>query len=216
MSIYPQTKRLSISLLFVFSTIICTAQIKAITEKGDEVILRQDGTWSYTDSKTENTTPIDTNRISFKKNDKAGFQVKSNKVSCGVYIDPKKWSFSKNKGDDASEMSFTLKEKDGYAMLITEKIEIPFETLKMAALSNAREVAPDVSIVKEEYRKVNDKFVLMLQMSGTLSGIRFTYLGYYYSSPNGTVQLITYTASNLFNEYAADLEDFLNGFVITD
>ena len=206
-------KRPVISLLFVFSSFIGTAQIKAITENGDEVILKQDGTWSYTDNKAEKTSNIDTSKITYKKNEKAGFLVKSNKVPCGVYIDPKKWSFSKNKGDDASELSFTLKEKDGYAMLITEKIEIPFETLKMAALSNAREVAPDVSIVKEEYRKVNDKYVLTLQMSGTLSGIRFTYLGYYYSSPNGTVQLITYTASNLFKDYAADLEDFLNGFV---
>lgn len=56
----------------------------------------------------------------------------------------------------------------------------------------------------------------MLQMAGTLSGIRFTYFGYYYSSPNGTVQLITYTSSNLFKEYADDLEDFLNGFVIIE
>ena len=210
------TKRLVISLLFVSSSIICTAQIKAVTENGDEVILRTDGTWSYTDSKTETASKIDTSRIIYKKNEKASFLVKSNKLSCGVYIDPKKWSFSKNKGDETSEIGFTLKEKDGYAMLITEKIEIPFETLKVAALSNAKDVAPDVSIVKEEYRKVNNRFVLMLQMAGTLSGIKFMYFGYYYSSPNGTVQLITYTSSNLFIDYADDLEDFLNGFVIIE
>lgn len=210
------TKPIVISLLFVFSSIICTAQIKAVTEKGDEVILRTDGTWQYTDSKAETASKIDTSRILYKKNEKAGFLVKSNKLSCGVYIDPKKWSFSKNKTEDASEIGFTLKEKDGYGMLITEKIEIPFETLKTAALSNAKDVAPDVSIVKEEYRKVNNRVVLMLQMAGTLSGIRFTYFGYYYSSPNGTVQLITYTSSNLFKEYADDLEDFLNGFVIIE
>lgn len=209
-------KPIVISLLFVFSSIICTAQIKAVTEKGDEVILRTDGTWQYTDSKAETASKIDTSRILYKKNEKAGFLVKSNKLSCGVYIDPKKWSFSKNKTEDASEIGFTLKEKDGYGMLITEKIEIPFETLKTAALSNAKDVAPDVSIVKEEYRKVNNRVVLMLQMAGTLSGIRFTYFGYYYSSPNGTVQLITYTSSNLFKEYADDLEDFLNGFVIIE
>ena len=208
-------KRLVISLLFVSLSIMCTAQIKAVTEHGDEVILRTDGTWPYADSKAEKATKIDTSHISFIKNEKASFLVKSNKLSCGVYIDPKKWSFSKNKTDDASEIGFTLKEKDGYGMLITEKIEIPFETLKAAALSNAKDVAPDVSIVKEEYRKVNDRFVLMLQMAGTLSGIRFMYFGYYYSSPNGTVQLITYTSSNLFKDYADDLEEFLNGFVIT-
>ena len=53
-----------------------------------------------------------------------------------------------------------------------------------------------------------------MQMNGTLEGINFTYLGYYFSSPKGTVQLITYTSSNLVNEYRKNLEELLNGFTI--
>lgn len=41
-----------------------------------------------------------------------------------------KWSFTKSNSNEVSEFQFTLKEKDAYVMLITEKIEMPIETLK--------------------------------------------------------------------------------------
>ena len=110
------------------------------------------------------------------------------------------------------KFDFTLKNKDAYGMLISEKIEIPLKTLKMAALGNARRVSSDVHVVKEEYRKVNGKMLLYLQMDGTINEVKFSYLGYYYSNESGTIQLLTYTASKLKDEYAKDLEEFLNGF----
>ncbi|MEO6671601.1 MAG: hypothetical protein ABIN36_19110 [Ferruginibacter sp.] len=106
-----------------------------------------------------------------------------------------------------------MREKDAYGLLITEKIEVPMSALEAAALNNAREVSPDISIVKKEYRKVNGKPVLMMQMTGMITGIKFIYFGYYYSSKKGTTQLLTYTAANLLDEYHDDLEEFLNGFV---
>ena len=53
-------------------------------------------------------------------------------------------------------------------------------------------------------------------MNGTIKGIHFTYLGYYFSSPKGTVQFLTYTSVNLLEEYRKDLEELLNGFVKTE
>ncbi|MCB0636529.1 MAG: hypothetical protein KDC54_07910, partial [Lewinella sp.] len=53
--------------------------------------------------------------------------------------------------------------------------------------------------------------VLMLQLEGTIEGIRFNYYGYYYSNENGTVQLITYTSDNLFEDYTEEIETFLSG-----
>ena len=50
---------------------------------------------------------------------------------------------------------------------------------------------------KSRYRIVNGIEVLMMQMSGTIQGMRFTYYGYYYSNSNGTIQLLTYTGENL-------------------
>lgn len=206
-------KKTIISFLLTLSILHASGQIKAVTSNGDEVILNSDGTWKYVNDSVQAASRIDTNRISFSKNAIATFLVKSNKVNCGIYLNPKKWAFTKSSADEASEYEFTLKGKDAYAMLITEKIEVPIETLNVIAIENAKEAAPDIKIVKQEYRKVNNNMILLIQMDGTIQGIKFTYLGYYFSSSKGTLQLITYTATNLVNEYKNDLEELLNGLV---
>ena len=108
------------------------------------------------------------------------------------------------------------KGEDLYAMIITEKFEIPISTLKDVALENGRDVSPDLKIVKEEYRNVNGLDLLLMQMDGTIQGIKFSYYGYYYSNESGTVQFLTYTSQNLLAEYKSDIEDLLNGLLVID
>jgi hypothetical protein len=196
-------------LLFPF---VATAQINAVTETGDAVLLYKDGTWKYTNRNEVEATPIPTNSKKFVKDAKATFLLKSTKVNIGVWINPKAWSFTKSTSKDEFEFQFQRKGGDLYGMLITEKIEIPIESLKEIALENAREVAPDIEVVKEEYRNVNGLKVLMMQMSGTIRGIRFSYYGYYYSNEKGTIQFLTYTSETLFKENIEELDTFLNGF----
>ncbi|MCF8294808.1 MAG: hypothetical protein K9I34_01990 [Bacteroidales bacterium] len=187
-------------------------QIKAITETGDEVLLNMDGTWVYLVAPEESEITI--NDKKFKKPEDAGFLVKSKITNCAVWINPKEWTFNKGGSNEDAEYYFEKKDRDLYAMLIPERSQIPLETMKMVAFENAKSAAPDIRIEKEEYRFVNDLKILMLQMSGTIQGIRFTYYSYYYSDESGTNQLITYTSENLFKTYKSEMEDFLNGFVI--
>jgi hypothetical protein len=98
-------------------------------------------------------------------------------------------------------------------MFITEKIEIPLTELKNIALGNAKAAAPDIKLIKEEYRMVNGIKMLHLQMDGTIQGIKFTYLGYYYSNESGTVQLLTYSSQKLMKENSGLCEELLNGLV---
>jgi hypothetical protein len=209
-------KQVFLALVLLFSANFCMAQTRAVTSNGDEVILNEDGTWKYVKDNGTKDGParIDTNRIRFLKPAGSSFLVKSNKTNVGIYLDPKKWRFTKLEGGKEAEYEFNNKTKDIYGMMISEKIEMPLTTLKMAAVTNAKEAAPDIQVTKEEYRYVNNNLVLMLQMSGTITGIKFTYLGYYYSSPKGTVQLLTYTSTNLLNEYKPEMEEMLNGFNI--
>jgi hypothetical protein len=201
---------------FIFTLMYCSslAQIKALTDNGDEVLLNSDGTWKYINDSNYNANKIDTNKIDFLKSKEATFLVKSTKTNCGIYINPKKWFFEKSKATDASEYEFTLKNEDVYAMIVAEKIEMPIESLRLVALENAKEAAPDIKIINQEYRNVNGNIVLQMQMAGTISGVKFTFLGHYYSFPNGTIQFLTYTATSLFIEHKKELEDFLNGFVV--
>jgi hypothetical protein len=206
----------------ILFSIICTyllplseswAQKKAITETGEEVILYENGTWEYADSSSQTTKEIITNSTNFTKSSSASFLLKSKKNNIGVWLDSKKWSFKKAVNNSEAEYEFQLKGEDLYGMLISEKIEIPLENLKEIALQNAKEVAPDLKVIKEEYRNVNGLKVFLMQMDGTTQGIKFSYYGYYFSNRQGTVQFVTYTAQNLLKNYLKEAELFLNGLV---
>lgn len=200
-------------LICLFSITIVLAQQKAITETGDEVILNEDGTWKYLNEESIEKNEIPFNPIKYKKDDTSSFLFKSNKFNVGFWVNPKLWSFKKATENPEAEYELQLKGGDLYGMVITEKVEIPLETMRTIALENGRLAAPDLKISKEEYRNVNGLKVLLLQMDGTMQGIKFSYYGYYYSSANGTVQLITYTSQNLLESYKKDCEILLNGLV---
>lgn len=180
------------------------SQTNAITEKGDQVILYNDGTWKYVDNINEIRKEIPLNDKIYKKSDNSTFLIKSNKTNTGFYINPKKWTFKKATEVEDAEYELQLKNGDLYCVIITEKIEVPLESLRKIALENARKIAPDMEVIAEEYRMVNNLKVLMLQMSGSTDGVKFTYYGYYYSNEKGTTQCVTLTSNNLFyyNDYS--------------
>ena len=200
-------------LLILVSVSSAFGQVNAITEEGDEVLLFDDGTWVYTaDSSTHLSETIPVNDKLFTKPASSTFMVKSKKVNVGVWINPKKWKFTKGKEGEAAEFVFQNKEDDMYGMLITEKISINIKSLKQIAYNNAKNAAPDIKILNEEYRTVNGTKVLMMQMKGTIQGVKFVYFGYYFSNDSGSIQFLTYTSQNLFEEYKKEMEKMLNGF----
>ncbi len=198
-----------------FTAITLTAQIKAITENGDEVLLYENGTWKsqVKNSALFGTAEIPENNIPFKKDSKSTFLLKSKVVNVGVWLNPAKWTISK--GNEPQEYKFTLKGESVYGMLITEKVEFPLETLKKAALTNAQNASADLELVREEYRTVNGLRVLMMQLEGTLQGIKFDFYGYYYATSQGSVQLVTWTVKDLFPSQQLEMENLLNGMVVT-
>jgi hypothetical protein len=93
-------------------------------------------------------------------------------------------------------------------------MNIPLDTLKKIAIENAKQAAPDVQVLSEETRTVNNRPLLCMKFDGTVKGIPFRYYGYYYEGKQGTIQLLTFTGRNLFAKYEQVLSDFLNGLEI--
>lgn len=205
--------RISLVLFLLALTNVMTAQIKAVTETGDEVWLYTDGTWKYVNEDISKFAVIQENPAKFEKDQGSTFLVKSTILNMGVWIKTSDWSFKKGEDGETAEYYFQRKGEDLYAMMISEKIPIPIDNLKTIALENAKKAAPDVKVEKEEYRNVNGIKVLMMKMSGTIQGIRFTYYGYYYSNDSGSLQFISYTGESLFKKYKTDIEKLLNGLV---
>ena len=158
--------------------------------------------------------PMETNKEPFHKPKESTFLLKSSKNKSAFWINPNKWSFKKADDTGAAEYTFELKGKGLYGMAITEETGMPIETLAQVAFQNALSVAPDMKLVKQEYRMVNDKKYIYLEMTGTLQGILFTYNGYYYSDDSGSTQFLTYSSTQLANKYNVEAFNFLNGLTI--
>lgn len=198
---------------FSFSVI---ASKKAVTEEGDVVILNDDGTWKYEEGKASDDIEIPINSNTFKKHKKSNFALKSTKTNSSFSINPKKWKFKKNEnGHESAEYTFELKDGDLYGMAISEQVEIGIEELANIAFDNAKEAAPDTKVVKKEYRTVNGNKVIYMEMVGTIQSIKFKYLGYYYSNSSGSTQYLAYTGTSLVKKYKKDINNFLNGFSVT-
>ncbi len=206
-------KKTLLLLTALFCANLIQAQQKAVTETGEEVILFDDGSWKYQNEDLASDNEVPTNPKKFIKDKESTFLLKSSKLNVGIHLNPKIWSFKKATDNPEAEYELQLKDGDLYSMIITEKVEIPLKTLKSIAFDNGKAAAPDLRIVKEEYRNVNDLKVLLLQMNGTMQGIKFSYYGYYFSNSNGTVQFICFTSQNLLDTYKPEIEKLLNGFV---
>ena len=201
--------------LILFCTLFSSqAQKKAVTETGEEVILNDDGTWKYVNAEDEEyIIKIPVNSEVFNKDEESTFLLKSKKTNVGFWLNSKKWAFKKAVNNPDAEYELQRRGEDLYGMIITEKVEVPLETLRNLALENGKAIAPDLHIVKEEYRTVNGEKVLLLQMNGTMQGIKISYFGYYYSNSKGSTQFLTYTSQNLLNHYKDDCEELLNGLI---
>jgi len=199
------------SLLLAFAA---QAQVKAVTEAGEEVLLHDDGTWSFVNQTPAPLKEIGLNPNPFSTPAASTFQLKSKKTKFAVNLNAKDWTFKKSGDNEDAEYELDYKSGDLFALLIPEQIEIPLETLRNIAIQNARNAAPDLQIVEEEYRMVNGQKMLYMQMNGTVQGVKISYMGYYFSSSVGTVQFLTYTSQNLLDSFRSEALKLLNGLCI--
>ena len=187
--------------------------IRATTESGRPVLLKPDGTWVYIQDQ-DPALQKNSQLIQYFKPKSATVLLKGKRVTYGLWYDRSKWVIDEVINNASAEYELTHIQGDRYVVIIPERITIPLETLKMAAIANAKKIAPDIEVIHEETRIVNEHKILCLKMNATIQGIPVSYVNYYYSGKVGAVQLMAYTGQNLFEEYKQDLFDLLNGFEI--
>ncbi|MFN9855441.1 MAG: hypothetical protein ACK55T_06590 [Bacteroidota bacterium] len=203
----------SIFLFLLFVSIQSSAQIKALTDDGREVILYKNGTWKFLNADQAKQDSIRVGGKTYTKTPSQTFLVKSKVADVGIYINPQDWKFKLGTSSGENEYSFNFKNDLAFAFLITEKLQFDYEALRNVALSNARNAGPDLREVLAEFRTVNGRKVLCLKFQCTVQEIPFTYMGYYYSSATGTAQLLAASTQQQFPEIESKIEEFLNGMV---
>lgn len=202
----------ALALLFISISFVSYSQTKALTENGDEVVLYMDGTWAYYNEQDISEHILLMNPKEFSKSEDASFLLKSKVGDIGIYFNPKNWKVTNGGSDSDSEYDFSLKNQEAYATFISERTYIPLETLRLIAFENAAAVSTDLVVESEEKRMVNSLEMIMMKMTGSIQGMKFTYFGYYYSKKGvGSFQFISYTSQEFYSEYEVQLEELLNG-----
>ena len=134
--------------------------------------------------------------------------------SFGLWIDDKEWIKASLGLNKESVFEFEHISGEIQAILLFGDETISTDALKEIAFTNARRVAPDAHIVFAENRIVNGKEMLCMRIDGSISYVPFTYYGYYYAGPIGTLQLIAILSPDMFEEYLFDLDNFLSGLEV--
>jgi hypothetical protein len=210
------TKTLSLTLLLLLmmaGSAFSQTPIKARTESGKDVILSPDGTWKYATDAAPGAHTSTAATMTKAANAKAVYKAPHGGFS--IWYDETKWAMTP-KADDEGRIEFRLKRGDGYAVAIIEELGMPSSTLKEIALENAKGAAPDAKLVFEETRTINGKEVLCMKMEGSVKGIPFRYYGYYYGGKAGSIQLLTFTGTQIFSKYEDDFLEFLNGLQVDE
>jgi hypothetical protein len=203
-----------LSLLLTLLFFSCAlAQITGVTEEGKAVLLFSNGTWRYLNDTVwipqagirKFTTPANADSVLTGK--EAAYEIRY-QVS--------KWKIL----PDTVYLSadFSLENHDGevIAMIITEKKQVPVQRIKDAAVDNFHRTGTEFKISEEQKIIVNGTEGLLLKIDALVDGIPFSYLNGYFSTPQGTFQLITFTAYNLFDRYRQEMMDLISGFSAAD
>ncbi|MEM1217847.1 MAG: hypothetical protein AAGH79_03010 [Bacteroidota bacterium] len=221
------TKYLPLFALLVVCIISnCQAQTLAITEYGDTVYIFNDGTWSF--STTEPMAFEDFGflgkELSFENND-AKFSVPESATEVlesglGFFT----WAYNRDEWmrmrpeelNPLAEFAFKHKEKDIYAMAISEEVSMDVETIVKVALDGMEtNTGSEVDIRRLEFREVNGKEMAMGRFRLDFGGMNLVFENYYFTCEKGTVQVLTWTAANIFPKYEKLMQDMLNGVVYT-
>ena len=111
----PKTIITSILILtFCMLSVKLYSQTNAITEFGDNIILYDNGTWEF--KETRHLIETRKNPNFFNKPNASSFLLKSKKANIGVWLNNKKWRFEKATNNVDAEYEFTFKNGDVYAL----------------------------------------------------------------------------------------------------
>ena len=204
------------------------AQTLAVTEYGDTIYVYDNGRWAYEPDETlledasqltylDRELDIDsTNTVAYTVPAGADKEMTSRFGFLSVRYRDSLWQCvpPAQLNEDAE---FVLKSRttDMYSLVIVEEIEMTSEAILKTALHNMESYAKEAPTIRRlERRQVNGTEVLMAEYGIHTNGLAMTFVAYFYSSARGTVQFMVWTADNLYERHAEEIEALLNGLVI--
>ena len=125
-------------------------------------------------------------------------------------------SWEEQATDIVGAREFFNESESFFITLIEEASQIPIDSMPDIAVINAREgVRGDVTEIRRGGRNINGNRFTFIEFSASASGFDLTYLGLFYSDASGTLQILGWSTSNIFEDTRGKIEQFASGFSLT-
>ncbi len=135
-------------------------------------------------------------------------------VNYSLKYNASEWSVSRESFNSDAEYELNSS-NDSYAIIIAEKPNVGLENLVSIAKSNLQEESESFEIIEESIVNKDGTAFVDLITKIKLDGTDFTYYNRYYAGDEGSIQAMTFTYSNLFDENRDILRQLLDGLSIS-
>lgn len=135
-------------------------------------------------------------------------------VNYSLEYNASEWSISEESFNIEAEYELSSK-KDSFAIVIAEKPNVGIDNLVSLAKSNLQEVSESFELIEESVVNKEGTAFVDLIANAKIDGTEITYYNRYYAGEEGSIQVSTFTYSNLFDENRSSLRDFLDGLSIS-
>jgi len=160
---------------------------------------------------------MDKSLPSVTKPDDATTKLEGKTTPYCIWVDTSKWTVLDRALNPIAEYSLQYEGKDVYGMVIPERVEVRLEAIPEIILNVAKtQGIENPKIVKQEKRLVNGVETLYIQWEGDLMGNKLVYIYNVYSGQDSTIQAVTFTFGDLFDEYQKEMNAFLDGFCLIE
>jgi hypothetical protein len=172
---------------------------------GRKIIVNDNFTWEYYLSENDSDTSYKLTK-NFVLNNYIQNALKTYKF----YYNPNNWIKMDSSSPDA-EFMFQNYEATGYFAIIYEGITIPMDSFKKLILMNAVQGYVEPKIIEEANCSVNNDTGKILIYEANVSGMDFTMMNYFTTNTTGSIQVLFWTASYLFDDLKQEFLDTLAG-----
>ena len=97
---------------------------------------------------------------------------------------------------------------------IEERFQIPIEAMYEIVLENAEDTGAEVTEIRRGERNINGERMGFVEWRSVFNGFDLTYLSHFYSDAEGSVQVIAWTSSNIFEDRRDSIELLASGIEV--
>ena len=223
--------RLALPLLLLFASSSAHAQeitvprtIEAATDDGRIALLHPDGTWSWKDGTplppappAPPAPPPPAPPTRSAEPPPPGAPPRTLSGSMGTYTlryDASRWSRAREVLNAEAEYQLALPFGAGYAITIFEVTPYPLDVMRDLVLENASS-SGTVELLREDDVEVEGGAVRRVEFEVVTDvGLAVTFINSFHSSEEGTLQVVTWTSTAVYDRFRDELLRFHDGLTL--